>query len=148
MVSGACLMIKREAFERIGRFSTYCFMYVEDADLCFKARQAGWRTYYVPQAVVVHHGGGSSARSVKTFGAVMARESLRRFFKQRRGCWYARAFTLALAVTAAQRCLVLACAWAMQRLGGSGQGTWLSLSKWLAILRWTMGRETWVKKYG
>ena len=148
MVSGACLMVKREVFEHVGRFSTYCFMYAEDVDLCFKALQAGWKTYYVPQAVVVHHGGGSSAQSAKTFSAVMARESLRRFFEHRRGAWYARSYRLALALSAAPRCLLLACAWVLGRMVGSRRGAGNNLKKWLAILRWTVGWETWVHKYG
>ncbi len=148
MVSGACLMIKRKVFDQVGRFSTYCFMYVEDMDLCLKARQAGWRTCLVPDALIVHHGGGSSARSVKTFSAVMAQESMRRFFACRRGRWHARAYTLASGLMAAQRCLLLAGAWVLQSAAGSGQGARHSLRKWLAILSWALGRETWITKYG
>ncbi|MGA2786464.1 MAG: glycosyltransferase family 2 protein [Verrucomicrobiota bacterium] len=148
MVSGACLMVKREVFEQVGLFSTYCFMYVEDVDLCLKARRAGWKTYYVPEAQVVHHGGGSSTASTQTFGAVMAQESMKRFFECTRGRWYARAFTFALALAAAQRCLLLACIWLFQRMAGLKADTRFSLNKWLAIFRWAVGGETWVKKYG
>jgi N-acetylglucosaminyl-diphospho-decaprenol L-rhamnosyltransferase len=148
LVSGACLMVKREVFERVGHFSTYCFMYVEDVDLCYKTRQAGWKTCYVPTAVVTHHGGGSSTRSVKTFGVVMAQESLRRFFEHTRGRLYARAYTITLALAAAQRCLLLACALTVQSIAGAGQQSRFSLNKWFAILRWTLGQEKWVKKYG
>jgi GT2 family glycosyltransferase len=148
MVSGACLMVKREVFESVGHFSTYSFMYVEDVDLCFKAWRAGWKSYYVPAAQVVHHGGGSSARSGQTFGAVMTQESMRRFFERSRGRWYARIYTLALALAAALRCLLLTCVWPFQSAAGLGRGTRLSLNKWLAILRWAIGGETWVRKYG
>ena len=36
------------------------FMYFEDADLCRRAREAGWLVYYLPQVEVVHHTGASS----------------------------------------------------------------------------------------
>ena len=77
----------------------------------------------------------------------MAQESMKRFFECTRGRWYARAYTFALAVAAVQRCLLLACIWPFQRVAGLGAGTRRSLDKWLAILRWAVGRETWVRKY-
>jgi len=39
MISGACLMMRRSVFERIGLFSTEYFMYAEDVDLCYKSRK-------------------------------------------------------------------------------------------------------------
>ena len=61
VVSGACMMLRRLDFERIGMFTTDYFMYSEDVDLCLKSRKAGLKNYCVLSAVVVHHGGGSSA---------------------------------------------------------------------------------------
>lgn len=148
MVSGACLMVKRHVFEHVGRFSTYSFMYVEDVDICLKAKKAGWNTCYVPSAEVVHHGGGSSACSVKAFNAVMSRESLRRFFCLTRGRGYARLFTLVQGLVAAQRCSLLLAACTLQTLSGSEGYTRRRLVKWSAILRWSLGREHWIKKYG
>ena len=54
------MMAKREVIESIQGFTTEYFMYAEDLDLCRKVRKAGWGVYYVPDAVIVHHGGQSS----------------------------------------------------------------------------------------
>src|SRR5271170_2135321 len=75
MISGACLMLKREVFQKVGRFSEDYFMYTEDADLCYKVCRAGWKNYYVPEASVVHFGGGSSKQAVSNFSAIIMRES-------------------------------------------------------------------------
>ncbi len=58
--SGACLYVKRETLNQTGFFDTqYAPAYWEDTDLCFAARDAGYRVVYEPQSVVVHHEGGS-----------------------------------------------------------------------------------------
>ena len=59
-VSGACMAIRREALPEDGPFDEQFFMYFEDADLCRRVREAGWRIYYAPQVEVVHNTGGSS----------------------------------------------------------------------------------------
>ncbi len=61
-VSGACLLVRRTAFEAVGGFDERYFMYVEDLDLCWRLRRAGWRVRYVPKASAVHLQGVSSAR--------------------------------------------------------------------------------------
>ena len=53
-VSGAALMVRREAFLNIGGLCPYFFMYVDDTDLAWRMRLAGWRVRYCPEAVVVH----------------------------------------------------------------------------------------------
>ncbi|MEU8417474.1 glycosyltransferase [Amycolatopsis japonica] len=58
--SGAAIMIRRELFERLGRFDErYAPAYYEDTDLAFAVRAAGFRTVVEPAAVVVHHEGVS-----------------------------------------------------------------------------------------
>ncbi len=59
-VSGACMVIRRRIFEEIGLIDERFFMYFEDADLCRRAREAGWLIYYLPQVEVLHHTGASS----------------------------------------------------------------------------------------
>ncbi|WP_162924356.1 glycosyltransferase family 2 protein [Rubrobacter indicoceani] len=59
-VSGACLLVRREVLERVGLLDERFFMYFEDADLCRRARAAGYEVRYLPQTAVVHDAGGST----------------------------------------------------------------------------------------
>jgi N-acetylglucosaminyl-diphospho-decaprenol L-rhamnosyltransferase len=59
-VSGACVLVRRSAFDMVGGFDEAYFMYVEDVDLCWRLGQAGWRIGYEPAGRVVHALGGSS----------------------------------------------------------------------------------------
>ena len=60
-ISGACMMIKREAMEDVGRWDDGYFLHCEDLDLCIRFRQKGWRIVFVPDAPIVHHLGICSA---------------------------------------------------------------------------------------
>jgi GT2 family glycosyltransferase len=60
VISGACLMVRREAFESAGQFSLEYYMYAEDDDLCYTIRSLGWTRYYTGGAQVIHHGGGAA----------------------------------------------------------------------------------------
>ena len=53
-VSGACLAVPRETFERLGGFAEDFFLYHEDVDLSLRARLAGGRLGVVTDAVVDH----------------------------------------------------------------------------------------------
>jgi N-acetylglucosaminyl-diphospho-decaprenol L-rhamnosyltransferase len=61
-LSGACQMVRREAFEQVGGFDEAYFMFMEDVDLDRRLGLAGWRMVYVPAAVVEHLGGHSTRR--------------------------------------------------------------------------------------
>jgi N-acetylglucosaminyl-diphospho-decaprenol L-rhamnosyltransferase len=59
-IPGACMLIRREALASVGLFDeAYSFWY-EDVDLCARFRRAGWETWYLPDARILHHGGASS----------------------------------------------------------------------------------------
>jgi len=53
-ISGAAFAIRAELFERLGGFDETMFLYLEDTDLSWRARLAGWQTVYVPDSVVLH----------------------------------------------------------------------------------------------
>ncbi|MBS1868521.1 MAG: glycosyltransferase family 2 protein [Actinobacteria bacterium] len=53
-VSGAALMIRADVFAALGGFEPGYFMYHDDVDVCWRARLAGWRVRFVPEATVVH----------------------------------------------------------------------------------------------
>jgi GT2 family glycosyltransferase len=55
-VTGAALAIRRQLLEALGGFDEEYFpAYYEEVDLCYRARKAGARVVYVPQAVLTHH---------------------------------------------------------------------------------------------
>jgi hypothetical protein len=62
-VSGAFLLIRREAWQRAGGFDERFFLYGEDLDLCLGVSRLGYRVVYYPEAVVVHHKGASSRQA-------------------------------------------------------------------------------------
>src|SRR5215217_993570 len=59
-VSGACMILRRRTLDEIGSLDERFFMYFEDADLCRRAREAGWPVCYLPQIEIFHHSGASS----------------------------------------------------------------------------------------
>jgi N-acetylglucosaminyl-diphospho-decaprenol L-rhamnosyltransferase len=59
-VSGACLVVRRAAWDDIGGFDPAFFMYMEDVDLCWRAGRAGWGVRYQPAAEVTHLQGVST----------------------------------------------------------------------------------------
>jgi GT2 family glycosyltransferase len=56
---GCAAMFRREMLDQIGGFDEDFFIFGDDAELGMRARIAGWRCLYVPQAVVRHHRGGA-----------------------------------------------------------------------------------------
>jgi N-acetylglucosaminyl-diphospho-decaprenol L-rhamnosyltransferase len=62
-LSASCLMARRAALEATGGFDEAFFLYEEDADLCRRARRAGWRVVFTPSAEVRHELGRSMARA-------------------------------------------------------------------------------------
>lgn len=61
-LSGACLLVRRTAFEAVGGFDERYFMYMEDVDLGDRLGRAGWQSVYVPGAEVLHDKGHSTGR--------------------------------------------------------------------------------------
>lgn len=53
-VTGAAIFIRRDVLEKVGLFDTRYFLYYEDSDFCFRAKKAGFKIMFVPEAVVYH----------------------------------------------------------------------------------------------
>ena len=104
-VSGACMLVRRSAFESVGGFDEQYFLYWEDADLCRRLRAHGYHVRYVPGATAVHSVGRSSrsvpAASIRAFhtsayryyathvapGALNPKRPIARFLLGAR-CWW------------------------------------------------------------
>ncbi|HIA29354.1 MAG TPA: glycosyltransferase family 2 protein [Candidatus Marinimicrobia bacterium] len=64
-VSGSCMMIRRNLIDKIDCFDERFFAYQEDSDYCFRAKAAGWKIYYVPEAEVIHDAGRGGSAAYK-----------------------------------------------------------------------------------
>lgn len=143
-ISGACMMAPRAVIERVAGFTSQYFMYAEDVDLCLKVEKAGWRVYYVPDAVVVHYGGQSSGeRQEQNYAEIMIRESTTRFMQAHRGWWYASLFRISTAVAAV--CRIAAMLVLSPIAAITGRNIARPLKKWLRILSWALGFQTWTR---
>ena len=87
---GACLVIRREAYEKVGGFDPAFFMYFEDQDLCRRFWKAGWRVVYHPGASMVHYhrretAEGSFLQQLKNPLTRIQMQSARIYFAKYRG---------------------------------------------------------------
>lgn len=58
-VSGACMMVRKEVFEKVGRLDADFFAHMEEIDICWRMRLAGYKMYGVADSIVYHVGGGT-----------------------------------------------------------------------------------------
>ncbi len=63
---GACLLLRREAFDQAGGFDERQWLFAEDLELGWRLRDRGWVTWYEPAARVLH---ASSAATAPAFGS-------------------------------------------------------------------------------
>lgn len=67
-VPGTFTIVRREMLEQIGFFDERFYLYYEETDLCLRAKKAGWKVCFIPDAEVTHIGGASSkTRKDKTY---------------------------------------------------------------------------------
>ena len=132
VISGACLMVRKDIFNQVGGFNESYFMYAEDAHLCWSVRQAGRGVYLLPVGRVIHHGGGcSSERKVSGFSAKTFRHSIYLFLRQTRGRAYAELYRYSLGACALARLAIL---YPISFLKDSAVRN--SIEKWRHVLAW------------
>ena len=56
------MLMRRATLDEVGLFDEGYWMYMEDLDLCYRAAQAGWITWYEPSVEAVHVKAGTSGR--------------------------------------------------------------------------------------
>ncbi|MCS7223827.1 MAG: glycosyltransferase family 2 protein [Armatimonadetes bacterium] len=56
----SALLIRRTAWEQIGGMDESLSLFFNDVDLCWQLRKKGWKIFYIPHAVIVHHHGAST----------------------------------------------------------------------------------------
>ena len=66
MLSGAAILARRQMIEEVGGFDERFHMYAEDNEWCWRITRSDWKLVFVPDAVVLHHGGQSSMKRWST----------------------------------------------------------------------------------
>lgn len=64
-VSGCFMLFNTQAYDLIGGYDTQYFMYLEDADICFRLKLAGFKVLYYPKATIIHQGQYASRSNLK-----------------------------------------------------------------------------------
>ncbi len=80
-VVGACICIKKEALNVVGLFDENYFLYFEEIDWCKRTKEDGWKIYYYPEAVVIHHLERSSSQE-KELSLLSRYESMFYYFRK------------------------------------------------------------------
>lgn len=106
VLSGACLLLRKEVLEQVGFLDEDYFIYSEEVDLCYRIQRAGWRMYWMPQAEVVHFG-GQSTQQVPTEMFLHLYHSNIKYFRKHYGWSATQIYKLILRIAALLR-LILA----------------------------------------
>lgn len=64
-VSGCCMLIKKEVFEKVGFLDERYFLYLEDVDFCVRVKKVGYKIWMVPAVKIFHYGGVSGDDWIK-----------------------------------------------------------------------------------
>lgn len=79
VLTGCYLLVRREAYEKVGGFDEAYFFGGEEVDWCFRMRKAGWKRAFTPAARITHFGGGSAGRLGWRLDALQTRAAIRIF---------------------------------------------------------------------
>jgi len=80
------LLCRKEVIKKIGGFDEDFFMYAEEVDFCFRAKKAGFRVFYTPQASILHYKEASPRPASKK--AILAEfKGLKIYFRKHKPSW-------------------------------------------------------------
>lgn len=83
-VTGAFFMMRSEMVREVGYFDRDYFMYMEEVDYCFRAKNMGWEVKYLPGWSITHFGGGSTNPE---FSLLSEMKGLKIFYKKHMPAW-------------------------------------------------------------
>lgn len=132
VISGACMMMKRKTFERVGMFTVDYFMYAEDLDLSYKVVRAGYRNYFVGEATVIHYGGKSSTPATAPANKW---RSILRYIAKNRGGLYVFLFRCVMVMVATCRLAIVPLLSVMRQTSLSKMNGCSVSSKWRSIIK-------------
>lgn len=126
----AAALYRRDLLDKIGLFDEALFAYYEDVDLAWRARWAGWRCAYIPQAVVVHAHSATGGQRSPFKGYYLGRNKWRVIAKNYPFDQLRRYIPLMVLLDLAAMIVAL---WRTRSFSPL-QGRWAALREWRAIL--------------
>jgi N-acetylglucosaminyl-diphospho-decaprenol L-rhamnosyltransferase len=88
-VSGASMLIRREALEEVGPFDERFPLYAEELDMATRMKAADWEVLFTPEVEILHEGGVSIGRS--RAATVQHSRSIYRYYRKHRATGWRRA---------------------------------------------------------
>ena len=107
VITGAAMFIRGTVFRDLHGLDTGYFLYCEEEDFAIRVSKAGWKTYHVPQAKIMHIGGASSADPA--LHSALQREYYISFFhylREHHGMLYTLIFRFVIVLKVLRRALI------------------------------------------
>jgi O-antigen biosynthesis protein len=129
---GACMLIPRRVTQVLGGLDEEHPMYLEDIEYCDRSVKAGFRNYYLGDAVVVHYGGQSSEQ-IGAEAAIIGLEAFRLYFTHRGGRHEGDVFIALVLLGQVIRLPLVAVGWVGSKWLKSGRVT-----RGMVVREWTV----------
>lgn len=104
-VTGAFFLIRKDVINDIGYIDEEYFMYTEETDFCYRAKEKGWKVIYNPKWSITHFGGASSKGNA--FSILSEFKNVKLFYKKHYPKWQYGILRLILKVGALGRIVIL-----------------------------------------
>ncbi len=65
VLGGACLVLRKKVFDKVGGFDKQFFMYFEESDICMRLKKEGYKIIFFPESKIMHHVGMSNRNNFK-----------------------------------------------------------------------------------
>ena len=133
-ISGACMMVRRQAVDEVGLMDENQFMYADDIDWCKRLVDARWRVYYFSDAAILHYGGESS-KQMRALANLAAVKSTWYYYRKHGGKAYAYLYVIQIAFFSA-------CKYALTMLPGRDSDETLK-EVYRSSMLWSARRLLW-----
>lgn len=103
ILSGAFMLMRKDALDKVGLLDEDFFMYGEDIDLSYRIIKGGWKNYYFPEARIIHYKGESTKKSSVNFVFVFYNAMIifaRKHFSQQNAKTFSFLINIAIYITA------------------------------------------------
>ncbi|HEY3328922.1 MAG TPA: glycosyltransferase family 2 protein [Capsulimonadaceae bacterium] len=79
---GTFLLFRREVYAKIGGMDEAFPLFFNDVDWCYRAKLAGFRIFYTPDAEIIHYGGSGTRQAAKPAVIRESHRSMIRFYEK------------------------------------------------------------------